>query len=378
MSDFHCDYENSDPYVYSATNRLPGAFHHLGSELSFPGTHRGGRICRAAARFADLSARCLQRARNIAIILRRERCSGVLGCSGGDGLDIPAAFLAARLTGRPFCAYAFDDYVYQWVDRVQRLFAAIFAQAVFRNSESVIVPNEFLAKEYAKRYGIEPAIIRNCCDATVADSKEMNPWSRNDPEIRIVYTGAIYRAHYDAFRNLVTALRLLEPQNIRLYLYTAQRKEDLDREGISGPVVHKGHLSNEEIRDVQSQAHILFLPLAFSSPCPDVINTSAPGKMAEYLASGRPILVHAPAASFLSWFFKANKCGLVVDRCDAASLAEAVRRLQEDHQLRTKLQTRAAETYLRDFGLGDSQRKFRRIVLSPVSGGVASDPPVPD
>jgi hypothetical protein len=85
------------------------------------------------------------------------------------------------------------------------------------------------------------------------------------------------------------------------------------------------HVDLQESLAIQHDADMLFLPLAFHSPIPEVLRTSAPGKMGEYLSSGRPILVHAPQDSFLSWFFRQHRCGVVVDSPDCGLLADAVR-----------------------------------------------------
>ncbi|HYE16131.1 MAG TPA: hypothetical protein VD968_16960, partial [Pyrinomonadaceae bacterium] len=108
---------------------------------------------------------------------------------------------------------------------------------------------------------------------------------RPDGEVRIVYTGAIYEAHYDAFRNLLAALERLGRPEVKLHAYTTQRAEEMAGRGIGGPaVVFHPHLSVAEMPGVQRRADLLFLPLAVESPYPDLVRTSAPVKFGEYLA----------------------------------------------------------------------------------------------
>ena len=57
----------------------------------------------------------------------------------------------------------------------------------------------------------------------------------------------------------------------------------------------------------------------------DELSTIFPTKSIEYLLSGVPILVHCPIDYFLSDFFVQNKCGLVVNDRDIASLVEAIK-----------------------------------------------------
>lgn len=120
------------------------------------------------------------------------------------------------------------------------------------------------------------------------------PWPADVEEVRIVYTGAIYQAHFDAFRNLVLALDQINLKKT-IYIYSSRTQAQLERDGIQGHVVYHDHVEHRKSIEEQRRADILFLPLAFNSIYPNIIRTSSPGKMGEYLASGRPVLVHAPA-----------------------------------------------------------------------------------
>ena len=128
------------------------------------------------------------------------------------------------------------------------------------------------------------------------------------------------------------------------------------------PIIYHDHQTPSEISQVQRQADTLFLPLAFNLPIPEVIRTSAPGKIGEYLTSSRPILVHATANSFVTWYFKKHKCGLVVDQNDATLLAEAIRQIIEDVDLRNKIGDNARACAKRDFSIEVAQSRFLKML----------------
>ena len=107
---------------------------------------------------------------------------------------------------------------------------------------------------------------------------------------------------------------------------------------------------------------MLFLPLAFNSPYPQILRTAAPGKMGEYLASGRPILVHAPSDSFVAWYFREHQCGLVVDENDPAQLLMGIRRILTDSELGTALGRRARARAVSDFGIEAAQYRFAQLL----------------
>ena len=304
----------------------------------------------------------LRRAHYVKHIVKREKCGAIVACSG-DPFDLLAGYLASRVARVPFYAYLFDDYRYQWKHTPYRYLAQLIEPFVLRGAEGVLVLNEFLADEYRRRHRIEPVVIHVPFEIPekIEDGGPA-PWPVHEGEIEIVYTGAIYHAHYDAFHNLLAAIDQLGHPGVKLHLYTAQSGEDLEREGISGPIVHHGHIASSEVFEVQRRADILFLPLAFSSPIPEVVKTSIPSKTGEYLASGRPILVHAPADSFVSWYFRKHECGLLIEQSDPKMLAKAIERISKDAHLRRRITKNARASAEDDFSLTSARGKFLELL----------------
>ncbi len=301
------------------------------------------------------------RAGQIEEILRKEGCDLLVACSG-DLLDLPAACLAGRRTGVSFVPYLFDDYLYQWTGPA-RSASRRLEPWVMRHARGLIVPNEFLREEYARRYGIAGIVVRNPC--LLPDLGDLDRAPRPFPggTADIVYTGAVYHANADAIRNLLSAVRSLGRPDVRLRLYTAQTPEEIGRHGISGPeVMHHPHIPHCDVPFVLRHASVLFLPLGFDTPIPEVIRTSAPGKTGEYLSVGRPVLVHAPGDSFVSWYFRENRCGLVVDRNAPDLLSSSIGKLLADETLRSELGVRARFAAERDFDLEAVRPRFREAL----------------
>jgi glycosyltransferase involved in cell wall biosynthesis len=310
---------------------------------------------------------CFRRAKNVARIVRREGCGAILA-SSGDPFDLPAGYLASRLARVPFYAYVFDDYPRQWDHTPYRHFARLVGPTMLKGAAGIIVLNEFLREDYRQRYQVEPTVVRNPLEIPEIEDADAAPsWPANEGEISIVYTGTVYHANYDAFRNLIEAIGQLGRPEVKLHLYTSQTREELEQHNISGPaVVYHEHVASSEVFEVQRKADILFLPLAFDSSIPEVIRTSSPGKMGEYLASRRPILAHAPADSFVSWYFREHECGVVVDRSDPAMLAQAIEGIIEDADLRREMGERARERAESDFSLAVAQVEFVKLLQSGV------------
>jgi glycosyltransferase involved in cell wall biosynthesis len=227
----------------------------------------------------------------------------------------------------PFYAYIFDDYVFQWTGS-QRWFAKFLSPFIFKYSAGIIGPNEFICEEYQHRYGVRATLVRNPYAKNEIDKESYLRWPTESGAIKIIYTGAIYHANFDCFRNLIQAIEFLSEYPLELHIFTAQTEEQLASQGIQSKklFVHS-HVPYGEILERQRKADILFLPLAFESPIPEVIRTSAPGKLGEYLASGRPVLAHVPANSFVAYYFKKYQCGLIVDQNDVHKLAREIKQI---------------------------------------------------
>ena len=356
--------ENHSPETPSEnpSQLLPCHYHYVPLPFRFARGYRFG--LRAVRENVNLWLAIIEHSRRIADIVRREHCEALVACTG-DVTILPAAYLASKFTGVPFYAYIFDHYSYrEWDNSVARFWAHRFERSLMKGAAGVIAPNEILRDDLRRRFDVEATVIHNSFDMSPYETEKQpgTPIAKDSPEISIVYTGAVYEAHFGAFRNLMTAIRKLGRPGINVHLYTDQPDETLERENVRGPIVKHPQQSMTEMPRVQMEADILFLPLAFDSPYPDLVRTSATTKLGEYLASQRPILVHAPRDSFVSWYFRQYECGVVVDEDDPARLAEAIELILNDAELCRRVVANALERARADFSISASRAEFARLL----------------
>jgi glycosyltransferase involved in cell wall biosynthesis len=326
-----------------------------------PADQRIGRYVPLSPARSGRNATVFRRAREIAGILRAVPRPVIVGCTA-DPFDLPASFLAARWRRAPFVAYLFDDPVFQWPAGSYRRFARGWERIWAKFVDAVVTPNELLAGDVSQREPrVKPVIIRNPVKLDAFTAPE-RPWPANAAgPLRILYTGSVYHAQGDAFRNLVAAMDRF-PGRYELHVYTSQPQSEFEKYGIAGPnVVRHEYVDGDAIHPIQQSADILFLPLAFFSTIQEVIRTSAPLKMGEYLATGRPVLVHAPAGSFVSTFYRSHACGLVVDQPDVDALAKALSELSHNAKLRAEIVAAARRT-VPEFGLDRSRKTFWSLI----------------
>jgi len=250
-----------------------------------------------------------------------------------------------------------------WVQADTQFIGRSLEPFILRRAAGIISTNELVRKLLASRYGVDSTVIHNPCDISEYEKLGYDGVPRrNDDEFRIVYTGSISESHYDALRNLVTAIELVGRRNVKLHLYTFTSPDRLAAEGICGPVVCHGHESVFTMPSVQREADVLFLPLAFESPYPELMRVSSPSKIGEFLAARRPVLVHAPPDSFLSDYFRRYDCGLVADENKPEVVAEALEKLMGDSDLRQRLSANAWVRATTDFSLAVAQSTFATVL----------------
>jgi glycosyltransferase involved in cell wall biosynthesis len=298
------------------------------------------RAMRRATRVFDDAADVLLRVRplrdQVLKVAQEENAEVILGTSG-EPTFLVASYLAAKTSQRLFYVFLFDIFAENGLSQPKRVLARRMEEEIVKYAAKVFVLNQRASDYYEAKYGIRPIVVPN--PAPVAAELPDTPKPRTEPVI--VYTGAVYFAQQDALQNLVQALKLVPGTSLRIFTGASDRQ--LRRYGLMSEQVSLHFAPEKDIPAVQAQADILFLPLAFKSIAPLVIETALPAKTPEYMASGIPILVHAPATTYLAEYARQEGWGLVVDVNEPEPLASAITALSTDISLRRKLAVRAYE-----------------------------------
>ena len=299
------------------------------------------RRIRATRKF---TAEVLRRARRIAILARREQCGAILVTTSMETVDVPAAALAARITGLPLFIYMLDNwrYMLRLFDPVFASVDGVFQSAILAGSRCVIAQNPFMANEIKRENGRDCVVVGIPVPrGTRLGEVPSQPWPSTPGELKIVFTGNVYMAHFDALARVLEALESPRLQHASLHIYGGSVKSGLHDQGLVGRMHVHGHVSGEELTRVQREADILLQPMAWESPSPQIVMAAAPTKTAEYLASGRPMLIHAPPGSYLAQLARDYEVAALVDQPDARAIEEAILRIEEDAEFRARVTANA-------------------------------------
>lgn len=244
------------------------------------------------------------------------------------GPALIATYFISRLYKVPYCYYMFDLYYGNQLGMVEKITAKIFERFLFTRSRLIIVNNEGTAAYYKKRYGnaIRLEIIHN---GVFPEKYPLQDFRPVQPPYEIIFTGNISWPQEESVLNLLRAAETLRDMPLTIKIYTHKPPEKIVAEASRHANVLIDYAPYSEMPRIQGQASLLFLPLAWNTKAPDIIATATPGKFTDYLASGRPMLIHAPDYAYISFYGKEKDVGLVVDQDNVQLLAKTIREFFE-------------------------------------------------
>jgi len=202
----------------------------------------------------------------------------------------------------PFVVHIADDPVIQNSKTPQ----------IMRSAATRYAISEPMAREYRSRYDASFNILRNPASIDYYQDA-VNPYPMRctrDRRLTIRYLGRLHSwLHYESLRLLGQAVYECGQAGLQyiVELYGSADEYDLRKAGIlNSQVVYRGTVSRDTGIKILHDADILVLPLTYQPETIGSYKYSFPTKLAEYLATGVPILVLADAAAASVSFCQEN------------------------------------------------------------------------
>lgn len=255
------------------------------------------------------------------LIARRRGSRWVLSVAD-DGFSVIAGSVCARLAGRPHFVWVFDPWEENAYAHAERWLARRLERRIWQNAEAIVVHAEEMSRHYALKHGVR-------CDV-LPTPVDMAAWKRvparrpvaGRERKEVLVAGAVYWLQSGAVRRLAEACRGLDD----VCLTVLTRPELLDADGLDADRFEPW-LPPDRFRERLRSADVLFLGLSFEAAAALAARTSTPARLPEYMASGTPILVHAPPGSHVAEYVRREGFGALVDRDDPDLLASALAEL---------------------------------------------------
>lgn len=225
-----------------------------------------------------------------------------------NGLCIIGGYLLAKLKHTSYFIYLFDVWSDGYLKPLDKIVAKLLEQPIFKQAVNIFTAGDGICQHIFKKYRIKGTLINNVYSPKALMGEgyiSKNQFSSNSL-FKIIYCGSIYWPQIDSIVSLINAISQCD--NIVLDIYTNQTIYNLSKMNHcfrNSRVYVRPYISNERMYAVISKYDLAFLPLYnYGNKGKVVINTAQPGKLADYLISEIPILIHAPENSYISQYAK--------------------------------------------------------------------------
>lgn len=238
-----------------------------------------------------------------------------LGMAVAERLDIPLV------------AYLHDTLVESLQNSSLSRAAKRIQNRLFKIAKKIFVMSDGMVDMYRRKYNLETIPLRH-----IYLGPRPNEFAPCPVDAKTAFwSGQIYSINAPGLRRIS---RVIGAMGWRLFFSGLKSKARLEAVGLHGDWLDGKYFSNrEEYYQKMRSSGVLLLTLVGHDETAvgyEEISTVFPTKTPEYLASGRPILVHCPDDYFLAKFFKKYGCGLVVSDYSERAIRDGLRFLSDE------------------------------------------------
>jgi glycosyltransferase involved in cell wall biosynthesis len=215
--------------------------------------------------------------------------------------------------------------------------------SVYRQADSRLCVSPAMSRDYHERYGkpaevIYPIRAPDCPDFEAPPAR----LARNDKPFTIAFAGTI---NSNGYIQALSALQdALKPVRGRLLIFGPLEADVAHRAGLNDPNTEiRGLLSWADLMArLREEADALFVPMSFDAVDRANMEMAFPSKLADYTATGLPLLIYGPGyCSAVRWGRENPGVAEIVEA--QADLHNAIERLAQDPAVRVALGKRALE-----------------------------------
>lgn len=263
-------------------------------------------------------------ARRLARLARKVDARVIIGSHPTRHL-LEISRLAAVRTKIPWIAYLHDTFAEATAglpdaERLRRVQEAVFAE-----SSHILVMSEGMSDLYRRKHGgLKTTPLEHIYPLPIRDELPAPPKER-----KIFWAGNVYVINACSFSRVAKAAR---KAGMPVSMTSPKSLTTIGAMGIDTSSIERAYYPDwSEYLSALSEHEILLLALDWpdeSDMHRDELATIFPTKTPEYLASGRPILVHCPEDYFLARFFRDHDCGTVVSERSVEAVCEAIGRIR--------------------------------------------------
>lgn len=296
--------------------------------------------------------------------------------------SIGAATLAMRIAeryGATLGVYIPDDWMTGWPANVygrRRPVLDGIAHALMERTTRRLVEraslrfsiSEAMTEAYARRYAAVFLPVHNgVVPAAWPMPRAPRSFAEGEP-MRVVYSGSLHHfgqtAALEDLRDAV-ARASQDGASVRLEIYSRQADDPALREAFDRPPVSRllPLVPAGEVQANLRDADVLVLPVNFDATSRAFVRLSMPSKLAEYLASGTPLLAYGPPEVAQMRLLRSEDAAAIIDEPSVDRLVETLRTLRADTALRERLGQAARRAAERHFDIATIRERFQHAIV---------------
>lgn len=218
-----------------------------------------------------------------------------------------------------------------------------------------------MADEYKKRYGKNFTTFHNPIVIEFWKSHQRTTYDLKDsPEI--LYAGRIGPGIQSCLEFMAKAVDHTNSKFKKSVRFILQTKDKPDWIGNYKCVHHKPLVPYSDLPKVFGEADFLYLPYDFSEASIKFIKYSMPTKAPEYMMSGTPVIIFAPAETALVKDAQRGNWAKVITENDIDVLSETINQLLCDKELRKKITANAIQIAEHNYNSVKIRNNFKEII----------------
>ena len=233
---------------------------------------------------------------------------------------------------------------------------------VYRQAQSRLCVSPAMSRFYEQRYGQAATVIYPSRAADCADfEKPPARLADRNKQFTIVFAGTINSRGY--VRALSALQKALETVDGRLLIFGPLSGDATQQAGLNRRNTEICGLLNstELLMRLRGEADALFVPMSFASEDRANMEMAFPSKLADYTATGVPLLIYGPSyCSALTWARENPGVAEVVE--SEPDLSAAINRLVTNPDHRIALGKRALSTGREYFSHTRVQQRFHQFL----------------
>ena len=262
-------------------------------------------------------------------LARRMRCRVILGVCP-DLQFMAVAYLAHRLTGLPLAVYLLDLIREVGHRGYLGALAGWLHSRIVEEARPLWAVTPAMVDHLRATSPAPVELLRHCYNEAIPDEPPA-PQS-GGRGLDVCFGGAVYDVNATSLARVVRAVG--QTPGARLNICGPTPSAVLERHGLMAPHVRPGFFGERrELLAFLAAQDVLVACLSWpdeSSMGVDELATIFSTKIREYLAQGRPILVHCPEQYFLARFMREHDCAWVVSERSEGAIAAALQHIQTD------------------------------------------------